>query len=89
MAAPERTCLGCRDRRQQADLVRLVANGGRLMLAGKAAPGRGAYVCAEQTCFDKAVKRRAFGHALRQAIEIDDLVGEAFARVCAERKAVR
>ena len=89
MAEPERTCLGCRDRRQQTDLVRLVASAGRLTLAGEATPGRGAYVCAEQACFDKAVKRRAFGHALRQSIEIDDLVGEAFARVCAERKAVR
>ena len=89
MTGPERTCLGCRDRRQQTDLVRLVASAGRLTLAGKAAAGRGAYVCAEQACFDKAVKRRAFGHALRHGIEIDDLVGEAFARVCAERKAVR
>jgi uncharacterized protein len=89
VAEPERTCLGCRNRRQQGDLVRLVAIDGRLTLAGKAAPGRGAYVCAEQACFDKAVKRRAFDHALRQAIEIDSPVGETFARVCAERKAVR
>ena len=89
MAEPERTCLGCRDRRRQADLVRLVASAGRLTLGGKSTPGRGAYVCPEQACFDKAVKRRAFGHALRQSTEIDDLVGEAFARVCAERKAVR
>ena len=89
MTEPERTCLGCRDRRQQTDLVRLVASAGHLTVAGKAASGRGAYVCAEQACFDKAVKRRAFGHALRQAVEIDDLVGETFARVCAERKAVR
>ena len=89
MAEPERTCLGCRDRRRQGDLVRLVASAGRLTLAHKADPGRGAYVCAEQACFDKAVKRRAFGRALRQSVEIDCLVGEAFAQVCAERKAVR
>lgn len=31
------------------------------------APGRGAYVCASDECFERAVARRAFGRALRIA----------------------
>jgi len=31
------------------------------------APGRGAYVCASEECFERAIARRAFGRALRIA----------------------
>ncbi len=34
--------------------------------AGRA-PGRGAYVCATDECYERAVARRAFGRALRVA----------------------
>jgi predicted RNA-binding protein YlxR (DUF448 family) len=79
---PDRTCVGCRQRRPQAELVRFVAAKGHLHLAGKASPGRGAYVCADQACFTKAQARRAFSRALHQSIEIDSSVGETFAQVC-------
>ncbi|MGO8684734.1 MAG: YlxR family protein [Thermoleophilia bacterium] len=79
---PERTCVGCRQRHPQDELVRFVATNGHLRLAGEASPGRGAYVCVDQACFTKAQARRAFSHALHQSIEIDSSVGEAFAQVC-------
>ena len=31
------------------------------------APGRGAYVCASDECYERAIARRAFGRALRIA----------------------
>jgi uncharacterized protein len=88
MARPERTCIGCRTRREQDELVRLVAADGVLVVAGQSAGGRGAYVCPEPACLDAAAKRRAFAYALRQQVQIDGRARVAFARACAERKAV-
>jgi predicted RNA-binding protein YlxR (DUF448 family) len=89
VAAPQRTCAGCRSQREQAALVRFVAREGKLRLAAAGAPGRGAYVCPQQECFAQATRRRAFSHVLRQPVQIDGLSNESFARACAQRKAVR
>ena len=52
VAAPERTCVGCRRRRAQADLVRLALEAGRVVPAKAGAHGRSAYVCPEEDCLD-------------------------------------
>ena len=36
-----------------------------------AGPGRGAWLCADAACLDAAVKRRAFGRALRADVNRD------------------
>lgn len=36
-----------------------------------AGPGRGAWLCADGACLDAAVKRRAFGRALRADVNRD------------------
>lgn len=65
---PQRTCIACRARCDQADLVRLVRVGD-LIVDGTSPrlPGRGAYLHAG--CFDLAERRgafrRAFGPAAR------------------------
>ena len=65
-SGPVRTCVGCRQRDHQADLVRVVAEAGRavLNLDGRK-PGRGAWLHPDPECFAQAEKRRAFGRALR------------------------
>lgn len=88
MATPERTCVGCRTRREQSRLVRLVAVDGTVVVAAPAAGGRGVYLCPDAACLETATKRRALSRALRQPVEIDGPARVAFARVCAERKAV-
>ena len=66
---PERTCLGCRQRAPRASLLRIVARDGRAVVdAAARLPGRGAWVHPDPGCVDAAVKRRAFGRALRTAI---------------------
>jgi predicted RNA-binding protein YlxR (DUF448 family) len=64
---PIRTCIGCRSRAPQADLLRLVwtADGVRAD-PERRRPGRGAYLHATAECRDQAVRRRALGRALRR-----------------------
>jgi predicted RNA-binding protein YlxR (DUF448 family) len=63
---PERTCIGCRRKAGPAGLVRVARRPEGSLTVGRAAPGRGAWLCAgSMACFDAAVKRRAFGRALR------------------------
>ena len=72
---PVRQCLGCREMKPKAELVRVVRSPeGQVSLdtRGKA-PGRGAYVCRSAACLKKAVKSRALDRALEVKIP-DELI---------------
>lgn len=86
MAAPERTCVGCRRRREQRELVRLVRESGRVVPARPGAPGRSAYLCPELRCLEAAEKKRAFARAFRGPVTLDPTVREAFARRGADER---
>jgi predicted RNA-binding protein YlxR (DUF448 family) len=60
VSEPVRTCLGCRDRAPQAELLRVVADAGSVRVA---------YLHRDADCLSRAVRRRAFGRALR--VEVD------------------
>ncbi|UFS60086.1 YlxR family protein [Subtercola endophyticus] len=63
---PVRTCVGCRARAEKSSLLRVVAQNSILVVDETATlPGRGAYLHETAACFQNAVKRRAFGRALR------------------------
>ena len=64
---PIRTCVGCVTRAPQRTLVRFVAAGDGLRLdrAGRA-PGRGAYLHPDPTCWSRFVKARGPVRSLRQ-----------------------
>jgi uncharacterized protein len=66
---PERTCIGCRTRRPQVDLVRVaLAPDGRLVV-GRTTPGRGAWLCKPALgCLQMARKRRGLDKAFRQPV---------------------
>jgi hypothetical protein len=71
---PQRTCVACRrtgNKRGLVRVVRLADNRVAVDPTGKKA-GRGAYVCAEQACWQVALGRRALERALR----IDALHGD-------------
>lgn len=89
MAAPERTCVGCRRARAQSELIRLVLEDGRVRVARPSAPGRGAYLCPDPACLAAAAKRRAFVRAFRGPAGADEALAAEFARACERRKAVR
>ncbi|MBD7957058.1 YlxR family protein [Microbacterium sp. Sa4CUA7] len=71
---PVRTCVGCRARAPRATLTRVVAFDTQLVVDERAAmPGRGAWVHATHECVDAAIRRRAFGRALRVSSPLDTL----------------
>ena len=63
---PVRTCVGCRERVPKQELLRVVAGSGALVPdpAGRA-PGRGAHLHPTPECLALALRRKAFGRALR------------------------
>jgi len=70
-AAPQRTCIGCRQKRPKAVLLRLVrGTDGRVDVddSGRA-EGRGAYVCLAQGCLGKAFNSGRLGHAFKRPCE--------------------
>ncbi|MGN6762410.1 MAG: YlxR family protein [Leifsonia sp.] len=61
-----RTCVGCRSRAPRSSLLRIVAQNSELVVDPSATrPGRGAWLHPVDECLDLALKRRAFGRALR------------------------
>ena len=70
--APIRTCLGCRTPRPKHELVRLVRRVDGRVVVDASGPGRGAYVCAEPGCVEKALKTGRLGHAFRAACRLDE-----------------
>ncbi|MCT9821562.1 YlxR family protein [Microbacterium sp. W1N] len=69
---PVRTCVGCRARAPRSSLLRVVQRNGELVADERAAlPGRGAWVHDTDACVDAALRRRAFGRALRATGPLD------------------
>ncbi len=62
---PVRMCIACREGRPKKELVRVVASENALVPdeTGKA-HGRGAYLCPDVECLDKARKIKAFDRSL-------------------------
>lgn len=74
---PERKCLGCNESKPKAELIRIVrAPDGEVSLdfVGKK-PGRGAYICKNSKCLQKARKANRISRSLE--CEIPDEVFDA------------
>jgi predicted RNA-binding protein YlxR (DUF448 family) len=69
---PARTCLGCRQRADRSSLLRVVARDGAVTPDLSASlPGRGGWVHPTRECIETAIKRKAFGRALRVSTALD------------------
>lgn len=67
---PMRMCLGCHEMKNKSELVRVVKDKeGNIFLdlTGKA-NGRGAYICKNIECLQKAKKSNAIGRAFSQEV---------------------
>jgi len=64
---PQRTCIACRQSKDQAQLVRyVVAPDGELLVDYRhRLPGRGAYTCIDIACLQTAVERKLFQRSFR------------------------
>ena len=67
---PMRQCVGCREMRPKRELVRLVrtADGDVLVDQTGRAAGRGAYLCRDAACLQRAVKIHAVEHAFAKSL---------------------
>lgn len=67
---PLRMCVGCRQMRPKKELLRIVRTPEGEVKADRTgrASGRGAYVCKNTACLEKAQKIRALERALEQAV---------------------
>ena len=79
---PERKCLGCNIRRPKGELIRVVRTkdeGVVLDKTGKIS-GRGAYICHDIKCYNKARKAKRFETSLEITIpeEIYDTLASQF-----------
>lgn len=57
---PQRTCMGCNTQKNKNELIRIVKNKeGNIFVdtTGKAS-GRGAYICNDVQCLEKAIKSK-------------------------------
>ncbi len=64
---PQRTCIGCgqvKDKKKMVRIVRSPQGDISLDRSGKK-PGRGAYVCEEASCIEKAFQSKALEKALQ------------------------
>lgn len=71
---PMRRCVGCMESKPKSQLIRVAFYEGRISLdeTGRA-KGRGAYLCRNPECFDKAEKRKAFDRAFRARVDRKDV----------------
>ncbi len=67
---PERTCLGCRVKKDKSKLLRFafVEPDQVILDQRKKLPGRGAYLCEDEACLQHAMKKRALSRAYRTQI---------------------
>ena len=67
---PQRQCMGCRERKAKKDMIRVVrGTDGTVMLDfGGKLNGRGAYICPDPNCLEKARKSKALERSLETEI---------------------
>ncbi len=56
----QRTCMGCNQKKDKKDLIRIVMNKEGIISIDKTGklPGRGAYICDDINCLDKLIKSK-------------------------------
>ncbi|MCD6419909.1 MAG: YlxR family protein [Synergistetes bacterium] len=70
---PERTCIGCREKKPKRELIRIVRTPeGKVFFdpTGKAS-GRGCYICPSLSCLKKALKGNRLSNVLKIEITED------------------
>ena len=66
---PQRTCVICRQKKYKSELIRIVKNKENIVSMDKTGKkeGRGAYICNNIECLEKAIKTKT----LKKILDID------------------
>lgn len=69
---PQRTCMGCNEKKDKKDLIRIVKNKEEINLdkTGRM-QGRGAYICDNIECLEKAIKSKRIERTFETKIQND------------------
>lgn len=68
---PQRMCVGCQEMKNKKELLRIVRTPeGEIVIdsTGKKS-GRGAYVCSNEACLNKAFKEKRLEKALKETVD--------------------
>ncbi len=68
---PQRTCVGCKTQKNKNELIRIVINKEGNIFIDKTgrANGRGAYICNNPDCLEKAIKTKCIERSFETNIE--------------------
>lgn len=57
---PQRTCMGCNEKKNKLELIRIVKNKDNDIIVDKTgkAEGRGAYICKNEKCLNNVIKSK-------------------------------
>ena len=67
---PQRTCMGCNSKKDKNVLIRIVKNNKNEITVDKTGKleGRGAYICNNMECLEKAIKSKRIEKAIETKI---------------------
>ncbi len=67
---PQRTCMGCNQKKDKKDLIRIVKNKEGIICVDKTGKldGRGAYICDKLECLDRVIKSKRLERVLETKI---------------------
>ncbi len=67
---PERTCMGCNQKKPKSELIRIVKNNKNIISIDKTGKkeGRGAYICNNIICLEKLEKNKRLERILKVKI---------------------
>lgn len=70
---PQRTCIGCNIKKDKIDLIRIVKNKSNEINIDKSGKleGRGAYICDDLNCLEKAIKSKRLERTFEMKISED------------------
>lgn len=82
---PLRMCVGCRQMLPQRELIRIVCKDGKIELdPEKKKFGRGAYICADKKCVQRAEKKNLLAKYFRQNVPHE--IYQAAKQSCSDKK---
>lgn len=70
---PQRTCVGCRNKCEKRDVIRIVRSPDGAVYLDKTgkAPGRGAYLCPRSSCLEAGLKKGGLARSLHISLTVE------------------
>ena len=83
--SPQRQCIGCNEMKNKKDMLRILktAEGDIILDATVKKNGRGAYLCFDRECLEKAIKSRGLERSFKMTVS-----GEVYENLRKELEAI-